>query len=187
MLRYVQVRGKMVVIIAPYVVAIVVIICVYLFGCVFFMPFVTDFITCLKDVSVTIPSAVKRGDNALLICNYDIENDTLYAVKWYRGRREFYRYTPKENPAGKIFGGVIGVNNHAEIPPIPSAAMSINIDVSLAGSTFSCFFFFGFGFAFRKRIRRLVASRRISSICQPRQKPINDTNWDWMRGYPIRP
>lgn len=52
---------------------------------------------------MTIPLAVKRGDNAILICNYDIENDTLYTVKWYRGRREFYRYTPKENPAWKIF------------------------------------------------------------------------------------
>jgi len=57
----------------------------------------------LRNVNVRIPSAVKRGDNALLICNYDIENDTLYTVKWYRGRREFYRYTPKENPAWKIF------------------------------------------------------------------------------------
>ncbi|XP_020712802.1 uncharacterized protein LOC101452817 [Ceratitis capitata] len=57
----------------------------------------------LKDVSVTIPQAVKRGSNALLICNYDMENDTLYSVKWYKGRREFYRYTPKENPAMKVF------------------------------------------------------------------------------------
>lgn len=57
----------------------------------------------LRNVNVRIPSAVKRGDNALLICNYDIENDTLYSVKWYRGRREFYRYTPKENPAWKTF------------------------------------------------------------------------------------
>lgn len=62
----------------------------------------------LKDVSVRVPKAVKRGDNALLVCNYDMENDTLYSVKWYKGRREFYRYTPKENPAMKIF-------NHAGI------------------------------------------------------------------------
>lgn len=79
-------------------------------------------------MSVTIPSAVKRGDNALLICNYDIENDTLYTVKWYRGRREFYRYTPKENPAGKIFKGVTGTAAHGEPLP-PSTAVSINIDV----------------------------------------------------------
>lgn len=32
-----------------------------------------------------------------------MEGDSLYAVKWYKGRREFYRYTPKENPAMKIF------------------------------------------------------------------------------------
>lgn len=63
----------------------------------------TDLAVGLRNVNVHIPSAVKRGDNALLICNYDIENDTLYAVKWYRGRREFYRYTPKEKPAWKIF------------------------------------------------------------------------------------
>lgn len=101
--------------------------------CVFV--FVVDFITCLKDVSVTIPSAVKRGDNALLICNYDIENDTLYTVKWYRGRREFYRYTPKENPAGKIFKGVIGTAAHGEPLP-PSTAVSINIDVGFLLNTF---------------------------------------------------
>lgn len=94
--------------------------------------FIVDFITCLKDVSVTIPAAVKRGDNALLICNYDIENDTLYTVKWYRGRREFYRYTPKENPAGKIFGGAIGAtSHHGASMAAPSTQASITIDVSV--------------------------------------------------------
>jgi len=24
-------------------------------------------------------------------------------VKWYKGRREFYRYTPKETPPMKVF------------------------------------------------------------------------------------
>uniref|UniRef100_A0A1I8PEH2 Ig-like domain-containing protein n=1 Tax=Stomoxys calcitrans TaxID=35570 RepID=A0A1I8PEH2_STOCA len=69
-----------------------------------------DFITALKDVSVTIPQAVKRGSNAMLTCNYDMENDTLYSVKWYKGRREFYRYTPKENPAMKVFLTQSGLN-----------------------------------------------------------------------------
>lgn len=57
----------------------------------------------MRDVRVTVPLAVRRGDNAQLICNYDLENDTLYSVKWYKGRREFYRYLPKENPAMKLF------------------------------------------------------------------------------------
>lgn len=59
--------------------------------------------TALSNVSVSIPSAVKRGDSAILICDYNLEYENLYTVKWYRGRREFYRYTPKENPALKIF------------------------------------------------------------------------------------
>lgn len=32
-----------------------------------------------------------------------MEGDSLYSVKWYKGRREFYRYSPKENPAMKTF------------------------------------------------------------------------------------
>uniref|UniRef100_A0A1I8NMA3 Ig-like domain-containing protein n=1 Tax=Stomoxys calcitrans TaxID=35570 RepID=A0A1I8NMA3_STOCA len=78
------------------------------------------FILALRNVSVTIPLAVKRGDNAILICNYDIENDTLYTVKWYRGRREFYRYTPKENPAWKIF---------------PSAANGLSVDTTQSNAS----------------------------------------------------
>lgn len=57
----------------------------------------------LRYVNLTVPTAVKKGDNALLICNYDMEGDILYTVKWYKGRREFFRYTPKENPAMKTF------------------------------------------------------------------------------------
>lgn len=58
----------------------------------------------LQNVDVVVPAAVRRGDNAKLYCLYDLEGDSLYAVKWYKGRREFYRYTPKENPAMKTFG-----------------------------------------------------------------------------------
>lgn len=63
----------------------------------------------LRDVRVTIPAAVKRGDNALLICNYDMEGDSLYSIKWYKGKREFYRYTPKEPQSIKTFP-VAGIN-----------------------------------------------------------------------------
>lgn len=76
----------------------------------YFLFIFADFIAGLKDVSVTIPQAVKRGSNAQLICNYDMENDTLYSIKWYKGRREFYRYTPKENPAMKVFTMAAGLN-----------------------------------------------------------------------------
>ncbi|XP_055542020.1 uncharacterized protein LOC129727833 [Wyeomyia smithii] len=60
-------------------------------------------IDALRDVQVTVPQAVRRGDNAMLYCHYDMDGENLYSVKWYKGRREFYRYTPKETPALKVF------------------------------------------------------------------------------------
>nr|XP_036678425.1 uncharacterized protein LOC118879638 [Drosophila suzukii] len=84
--------------------------CVCWISLVLILVLVPDFILALKDVSVMIPQAVKRGSNALFTCNYDMENDTLYSVKWYKGKREFYRYTPKENSAMKVFAMTSGLN-----------------------------------------------------------------------------
>ena len=58
----------------------------------------TDISVGLRDVRIEIPTAVKKGDNAVLICNYDMEGESLYSIKWYKGRREFYRYLPSEHP-----------------------------------------------------------------------------------------
>jgi hypothetical protein len=52
---------------------------------------------------VTVPHAILLGETATLFCHFDLEGDSLYSVKWYKGRREFYRFTPKEDPAMKIF------------------------------------------------------------------------------------
>ncbi|XP_043064342.1 uncharacterized protein LOC108098165 isoform X1 [Drosophila ficusphila] len=62
-----------------------------------------DLTAALKDVRVRVPHAVRRSEKAILKCFYDIEDDSLYSVKWYKGRREFYRYTPKETPPMKVF------------------------------------------------------------------------------------
>ena len=34
---------------------------------------------------------VPRNDRVELVCNYDMEGDKLYSVKWYRNGQEFYR------------------------------------------------------------------------------------------------
>ncbi|EFA12550.2 uncharacterized protein LOC659130 isoform X2 [Tribolium castaneum] len=61
-------------------------------------------ILCLKDVVLEIePEIVHLGEDSTLRCSYDLEDAPLYCVKWYRGRHEFYRYTPKEHPSTKIF------------------------------------------------------------------------------------
>ncbi|XP_055848124.1 uncharacterized protein LOC129913458 isoform X2 [Episyrphus balteatus] len=76
----------------------------YFFGLVTVIGIFSQGLVCaLRDVSVSIPNAVRRSERAILKCLYDMEGDSLYSVKWYKGRREFYRYTPKENPAMKTF------------------------------------------------------------------------------------
>ncbi|KAJ8917981.1 hypothetical protein NQ315_011434, partial [Exocentrus adspersus] len=70
----------------------------------------------LKDVSVTIPPAVRIMDKVTLQCKYDLEGEPLYTVKWYKGSKEFYRYIPKELPNTQVF-------------PLPG------IDVDLSKST----------------------------------------------------
>ncbi|XP_068630637.1 uncharacterized protein [Battus philenor] len=58
----------------------------------------------LRDVQLVAPSAVKLGDTVLLGCKWTLEgNETLYSVKWYRGRQEFFSYLPKEYPYTRIF------------------------------------------------------------------------------------
>ncbi|KAK0163238.1 hypothetical protein PV327_006943 [Microctonus hyperodae] len=47
--------------------------------------------------------AVEKGNSAVLNCWYDLEGATLYTVKWYKGGREFYRFTPNESPPSKTF------------------------------------------------------------------------------------
>lgn len=52
---------------------------------------------------MVIPEAVERGKTAVIKCMYDLENEELYQVKWYRGDHEFCRYAPKDVPPLKIF------------------------------------------------------------------------------------
>lgn len=65
--------------------------------------FVSD-VWCLRDVQlVIVPSIVQRGWSVTLLCQYELEGDPLYSVKWYRGIHEFYRYSPSEKQPTKIF------------------------------------------------------------------------------------
>ncbi|CAG9766105.1 unnamed protein product [Ceutorhynchus assimilis] len=57
----------------------------------------------LKDVKALIPLAVHANDFVTLRCEFNLEQDTLYTVKWYKGTHEFFRYVPKEDPQMQIF------------------------------------------------------------------------------------
>lgn len=52
---------------------------------------------------VSVPQAIKRGGTAILTCDFDLEGDSLYSVKWYKGNYEFFRYTPKDETPIKVF------------------------------------------------------------------------------------
>ena len=48
--------------------------------------------------------SVTRGTDIILHCRYDLEDgDRLYAVKWFHGTREFYRFQPELQPPARFF------------------------------------------------------------------------------------
>ncbi|KAI5710942.1 hypothetical protein M8J75_012679 [Diaphorina citri] len=57
----------------------------------------------LRNLKVTVPTAVVSGGSCILECTYDLEGDLLYSVKWFRGKTEFYRFVPKEIPPTRTF------------------------------------------------------------------------------------
>ena len=57
----------------------------------------------LSNINVRIPEFIQTGESADLTCSFNLGGDDLYSVKWYKGRHEFYRYMPNEQPKIKIF------------------------------------------------------------------------------------
>lgn len=49
---------------------------------------------CLTDVH--IPNYVIQNSSVQLGCDFDLENDTLYSVRWYKDDEEFFRYMDAE-------------------------------------------------------------------------------------------
>ena len=54
-------------------------------------------------IDLRIPRYVQAGDSADLVCSYYLDSHSLYSVKWYKGRHEFYRFMPHEIPPVKTF------------------------------------------------------------------------------------
>ncbi|GFV11955.1 uncharacterized protein TNCV_3181861 [Trichonephila clavipes] len=57
-------------------------------------------------VSVTelrVPSMAVLGESVTLVCSYDLGNEELYVVKWYKDELEFYRFEPKDHNQSVYF------------------------------------------------------------------------------------
>ncbi len=57
----------------------------------------------LKILQVKVPPAALSGHHVQLECVFSPDGDSIYAVKWYRGVDEFYRYVPAEEPHATVF------------------------------------------------------------------------------------
>ena len=81
------------------------------------MPFLYDVYNNYVKIGKVMANKCFTESTLDLTCSYNLGGDTLYSVKWYKGRHEFYRYMPTENPIIKTF---------------PVKNMKINVSTSLA-------------------------------------------------------
>ncbi|GIY08617.1 ig-like domain-containing protein [Caerostris extrusa] len=57
----------------------------------------------LRFLNISVPGAVSVGKPVWLKCDFDLEGDDLYSVKWYKNHVEFYRYQPRDRPPGQTY------------------------------------------------------------------------------------
>ncbi|XP_065072468.1 uncharacterized protein LOC135696859 [Ochlerotatus camptorhynchus] len=84
---------------------------------------------------VVDPPAVRRSQHATLRCLYDLGSSPLYSVKFYRGLREFYRFSPNEYPEKKTFA-FPGINVDLLLSNASQVVIR-NVGFGLSGN-FSC-------------------------------------------------
>lgn len=71
-------------------------------------------VTALRMLMLEVPSPAVNGESVELRCSFDLENDNLYSIKWYKNNTEFYRYVPKDWPPGQYL-------------PIPGVRVDVSI------------------------------------------------------------
>ncbi|GFS44579.1 uncharacterized protein NPIL_498241 [Nephila pilipes] len=59
--------------------------------------------SCLRLKYLKIPRIFPSGLDVVLTCDFDLEGETLYAIKWFHDGQEFYRYSPEEEPRSMFF------------------------------------------------------------------------------------
>lgn len=64
--------------------------------------------------NIIVPKFTQVGENVMLKCDYDLQHDILYSIKWYKDNQEFYRYVPMDEPPKQRFS-VIGADTRLEL------------------------------------------------------------------------
>ncbi|XP_046666464.1 uncharacterized protein LOC124358214 [Homalodisca vitripennis] len=57
----------------------------------------------LSLTAVRIEGHAILGNHSVLECQFDLQGETLYSVKWYKDGNEFFRYLPRDKPPVQVF------------------------------------------------------------------------------------
>ncbi|XP_076300365.1 uncharacterized protein LOC143218797 isoform X2 [Lasioglossum baleicum] len=66
-------------------------------------------VVALRMTALQIPQHVVLNETVRMQCNFNLDDETLYSVKWYKDGHEFYRFVPQDKPRVQTFA-VPGVN-----------------------------------------------------------------------------
>ncbi|CRL02803.1 CLUMA_CG015858, isoform A [Clunio marinus] len=64
---------------------------------------ITEFSSALRMLEVRVPNYTVKDNTVKLECHYDMEDEKLYSIKWYKDGHEFYRYLPRDHPPATLF------------------------------------------------------------------------------------
>lgn len=60
-------------------------------------------IVALRMTALQIPQHVVLNETVRMQCNFNLDKELLYSVKWYKDGHEFYRYVPRDVPMVQTF------------------------------------------------------------------------------------
>lgn len=75
--------------------------------------------------ALQIPQHVVLNETVRMQCNFNLDKELLYSVKWYKDGHEFYRYVPRDVPTVQTFN-VPGVNVNVSPRNVPDDIPSDN-------------------------------------------------------------
>ncbi|KAK7085466.1 hypothetical protein SK128_004493, partial [Halocaridina rubra] len=91
----------------------------------------------LRITRVEVPGPLVTGEGGYLDCEWELEDDSVYAVKWYMGLAEFYRWTPAETPSVKTFQ-IPGDPIKVDLPGSHQGKVRIHQVTLEAGGVYRC-------------------------------------------------
>ncbi|XP_076058505.1 uncharacterized protein LOC143035519 isoform X2 [Oratosquilla oratoria] len=64
---------------------------------------ISGFASALHVVKVDVPARVQEGETVQLVCHYDLDGDNLYSLTWWRGKDQFYQFSPDSIPEVTVY------------------------------------------------------------------------------------